>query len=43
MLPRPQVQRYSAESGLRDIMIAEKEIVLTFLLQLLSERGLLDR
>jgi len=43
MLPRPQVQRYSAESGLRDIMIAEKEIILTFLLQLLSERGLLDR
>jgi predicted nucleotidyltransferase component of viral defense system len=31
------------ESGLRDIMIAEKEVVLTFLLQLLSERGLLDR
>lgn len=43
MLTRPQVQRYAAESGLRDIMIAEKEIVLTFLLQLLSERGLLDR
>src|SRR6202795_1051788 len=43
MLPQPQVQRYSAESGLRDIMIAEKEVVLTFLLQLLSERGMLDR
>lgn len=43
MLTRPQVQRYSTESGLRDIMIAEKEVVLTFLLQLLSERGLLDR
>jgi predicted nucleotidyltransferase component of viral defense system len=43
MLTRPQVQRYAAESGLRDIMIAEKEIVLTFLLQLLAERGLLDR
>jgi predicted nucleotidyltransferase component of viral defense system len=43
MLSRPQVQRYSAESGLRDIMIAEKEIVLTFLLQLLSERGMLER
>src|ERR1700722_18681261 len=43
MLPRPQVQRYSAESGLRDIMIAEKEVVLTFMLQLLLERGLLDR
>lgn len=43
MLPRPQVQRYAVESGLRDIMIAEKEVVLTFLLQLLAERGLLDR
>jgi predicted nucleotidyltransferase component of viral defense system len=43
MLTRPQVQRYSTESGLRDIMIAEKEVVLTFLLQLLSERGILDR
>jgi hypothetical protein len=32
MLTRPQVQRYSTESGLRDIMIAEKEVVLTFLL-----------
>ena len=43
MLTRPQVQRYAAESGLRDIMIAEKEVILTFLLQLLSERGILDR
>ncbi len=43
MLTQPQVRRYSAESGLRDIMIAEKEIILTYLLQLLSERGLLDR
>lgn len=43
MLTRPQVQRYSTESGLRDIMIAEKEVVLTFLLQLLSERGILQR
>lgn len=43
MLTRPEVQRYSAESGLRDMMIAEKEVVLTFLLQLLSERGILDR
>jgi predicted nucleotidyltransferase component of viral defense system len=43
MLTQPQVQRYANESGLRDIMIAEKEVVLTFLLQLLSERGILDR
>jgi predicted nucleotidyltransferase component of viral defense system len=31
------------QSGLRDIMIAEKEVVLTFLLQLLAERSILDR
>ena len=43
MLTQPQVQRYSNESGLRDMMIAEKEVVLTFLLQLLSERGILNR
>jgi hypothetical protein len=43
MLTQPQVQRYAVESGLRDIMIAEKEVALTFLLQLLSERGILDR
>jgi predicted nucleotidyltransferase component of viral defense system len=43
MLTQAQVQRYSMESGLRDIMIAEKEVVLTFLLQLLSQRGLLNR
>lgn len=43
MLTQPQVQRYAVESGLRDIMIAEKEVVLTFLLQLLSDRGILDR
>ena len=39
MLTQPQVQRYSAQSGLRDIMIAEKEIILTYVLQLLSERA----
>lgn len=33
MLTRPQVQRYAAESGLRDLMIAEKEVILTYLLQ----------
>jgi len=43
MLPQPRVQRYAVESGLRDIMIAEKEVVLTYLLQLLSERAILDR
>src|SRR5215211_9488303 len=43
MLTQPQVQRYSAESGLTDIMIAEKEVILTFLLELLSQRGILNR
>jgi predicted nucleotidyltransferase component of viral defense system len=43
MLTLPEVRRYSVQSGLRDMMIAEKEVVLTFLLQLLSERGTLDR
>jgi len=43
MLTQPQVQRYGVASGLRDIMIAEQEVVLTFLLQLLTERGILDR
>jgi predicted nucleotidyltransferase component of viral defense system len=43
MLTEAQVRRYSTQSGLRDMMIAEKEVVLTFLLQLLSERGILDR
>ena len=36
MLTEAQVRRYSTQSGLRDMMIAEKEVVLTFLLQLLS-------
>ena len=43
MLTRPQVQRYSAEAGLRDIRIAETEIVLTYLLQLMAQEGILDR
>jgi hypothetical protein len=42
MLTLPEVRRYSTQSGLRDMMIAEKEVVLTFLLQLLSERGIFD-
>jgi predicted nucleotidyltransferase component of viral defense system len=43
MLSEADVRRYSSQSGLRDLMIAEKEVVLTFLLQLLSERGILGR
>lgn len=41
MLTQPEVQRYAHQSGLRDIMIAEKEIILTYILQLFSERGIL--
>ena len=43
MLTHAQVQRYAAQSGLRDIMIAEKEIALTYALQLFAERGLLGK
>lgn len=43
MLTLTQLQRYSAESGLRDMMIAEKEVILTYLLQLLAERGVLEQ
>jgi hypothetical protein len=39
MLTQPQVQGYSNESGLHDIMIEEKGVVLIFLLQLLSDLG----
>jgi hypothetical protein len=30
MITEPEVHRYSRQLGLRDMMIAEKEIVLTF-------------
>lgn len=43
MLKQSQVQRYTHESGLKDLMIAEREIVLTFVLQLLTEKGLLKK
>jgi predicted nucleotidyltransferase component of viral defense system len=43
MLTRPQVQRFASQSGLRDLAIAETEIVLTYLLELLGERSFLDK
>ena len=43
MLKQPQVQRYAHESGLKNLMIAEREVVLTFVLQLLTEKGLLKK
>lgn len=43
MLTHPQVQRYSTEAGLGNIMIAETEIVLTYLLQLMADHGILDK
>jgi predicted nucleotidyltransferase component of viral defense system len=41
MLTQPQLQRFAHESGIRSLEIVEKEIVLTYFLQLLSERGFL--
>jgi len=43
MLTRPQVQRYAIQSGLQDIMIAEKEIILTYALQIFAEKGFLNK
>ena len=43
MLKQSQVQRYAHDSGLKDLMIAEREVVLTFVLQLLTEKGLLKK
>ena len=37
LITTPPAQRYSAQSGLRDIMLAEKEIILAFVLQLMGE------
>jgi predicted nucleotidyltransferase component of viral defense system len=42
MLTQPQLQRFAHESGIRSLEIVEKEIVLTYFLQLLSERHFLD-
>ena len=42
MLTHPQAQPYSAEDGLRNIMIAENEIVFVYLLQLNAEEHILD-
>jgi len=41
MLTQPQLQRFAHESGIRDLGIVEKEVVLTYFLQLLSEKGFL--
>lgn len=37
MITRPNVRRYAHQSGLRDMIIAEKEIILTYALQLFAE------
>lgn len=42
MLTQPNLQRFAHESGLKNLQIVEKEIVLTYFLQLLSERGFLS-
>jgi len=41
MLTQAQVRRFAYESGVRDLQVVEKEIVLTHLLQLLAEKGFL--
>lgn len=41
MLTQPQLQRFAHESGIRNLDIVEKEVVLTYFLQMLSERGVL--
>lgn len=41
MLTQPQLQRFAHESGIKNLEIVEKEVVLTYFLQLLSERGFL--
>ena len=41
MLTQPQLQRFAHESGIKSLEIVEKEVVLTYFLQLLSERGFL--
>jgi len=43
VLKQSQVQRYAHESGLKDLMIAEREVILTFVLQLLAEKGVLAK
>lgn len=41
MLTHLQLQRFAHESGIKTLDIVEKEVVLTYFLQLLSERGFL--
>jgi predicted nucleotidyltransferase component of viral defense system len=43
VLTKPQLARFVQSSGLDDRGYAEKEVVLTYLLQLLVERGFIDR
>ena len=41
MLTEIQVRRFAHESGIKDLNVVEKEVVLTYLLQLLAEKGFL--
>lgn len=43
MLTKPQLARFVHSSGVDDPSFAEQEVVLTYLLQLLVERGFIDR
>lgn len=43
MLTKPQLLRFSSSARIGDATLAEKDIVLTYFLQLLAERGFLER
>jgi predicted nucleotidyltransferase component of viral defense system len=43
VLTKPQLARYVHSSGLNDPGFAENDVVLTYLLQLLVERGFIER
>ena len=43
MLTQPQLFRYAHTTAVRDAALAEKEVVLTYLLQLLTERRFIER
>lgn len=43
MLPQKEVERFQHRSNLRDVAVAEREIVLTYALQIVYETGLGER
>ena len=43
MLTKREIEKFSNISRIRDIEIVENEVVLTYLLQLFNERGILKK